>query len=73
MLHLIACPDAACAAPAEVLDWTTLRSTDGAVRHVKTFCVQRHIFFMPADRVLAGGMPADRLWSTDHEPAWTDS
>ena len=45
-LDLVVCPD--CAAPAEVVDRLTLRSTDGPVEHVKVACLARHWFLLPA-------------------------
>lgn len=51
MLELVTCPDPECGAPAEVADRFALDSTDGAVDHVRTFCVRRHRFALPADRV----------------------
>jgi hypothetical protein len=45
-LDLVVCPD--CAAPAEVVDRFTLRSTDGPVEHVKVACLARHWFLLPA-------------------------
>jgi hypothetical protein len=47
-LSLVPCPDPACDAPAEVVDRTTMRSTSGPVDHVRTQCLHRHVFFMPA-------------------------
>jgi hypothetical protein len=49
MLWLIACPDPDCGVPAEVLDRRTLSSTGGGVVHLKTYCVNRHLFLLPAD------------------------
>lgn len=47
-MRLLPCPDPNCRGPAEVLDRTTLWSTCGPIEHVKTQCVHRHVFFMPA-------------------------
>jgi hypothetical protein len=47
----VSCPDPACHAPAEVLDRYPLGSTDGLWEHVRTHCVRRHIFVLPAERV----------------------
>lgn len=53
MLCLEMCPDPDCAAPAEVTDRIPSWSTHGPVEHVRTYCVHRHAFFLPAER-LAG-------------------
>lgn len=45
-LELIPCPG--CDLPAEVLDRTSLASTDGPLEHVRTQCVAGHFFLMPA-------------------------
>ena len=45
-LELTDCPD--CGLPAEVIDRSTLQSTDGPVDHVKTRCVVGHWFTTPA-------------------------
>jgi hypothetical protein len=47
----VSCPDPACHAPAEILDRYTLGSTDGRWEHVRTYCVRRHIFVLPTERV----------------------
>ena len=52
-LCLVMCPDPDCAAPAEVTDRIPSWSTHGPVEHVRTYCVHRHTFFLPAER-LAG-------------------
>lgn len=48
MLVLAQCPDPACGAPAEIISWATVGSTLGPTDHVRTVCVRRHIFLMPA-------------------------
>lgn len=54
-LELVACPEPTCQAPAEVLDRVILNSTGGAMEHVKTVCVRRHFFLLPAHhRWIAG-------------------
>jgi hypothetical protein len=58
MLHLIACPDPVCGAPAEVVDKFVASSTQGPVVHLRTHCVGRHSFLVPADRVSDPGGPA---------------
>jgi hypothetical protein len=63
MLHLIACPDPVCGAPAEVVEKFVASSTQGPVVHFKTYCVGRHAFLMPADRIVNPGQAA----------AWTDT
>jgi hypothetical protein len=49
MLWLIDCPDPDCGVPAEVLDRRILKSTDGGIEHLKTYCVNKHLFVLPAD------------------------
>ncbi len=46
-MDIVPCPDPSCAAPAEVLDRWELWSTDGPVPHLKTLCVQMHVFTAP--------------------------
>ena len=48
MLSLLPCPEPACDSPAEVTDRMTIGSTGGPVEHVRTQCLRRHMFFMPA-------------------------
>ena len=45
------CPDPTCGAPAEVYAQTALGSTGGAVPHARTFCLNRHFFLLPVDRI----------------------
>ena len=58
MTDLTTCPD--CGAVAEVLDRFVLESTDGPVEHVRTVCVARHLFLLPASSMpcLPYGTPA---------------
>ena len=46
MTDLTTCPD--CGTVAEVLDRFVLESTDGPVEHVRTACLGRHSFLLPA-------------------------
>jgi hypothetical protein len=64
---LIVCPEPSCAAPAEMVDQFVLWSTDGPVEHVKTYCVNRHIFLLPTER-----LPHSRLAADRDEPIRTD-
>jgi hypothetical protein len=57
----VSCPDPACHAPAEVLDRYALGSTDGRWEHVRTYCVRRHIFVLPTERVPGFGPGPDRV------------
>jgi hypothetical protein len=50
--HFVACPDRGCGCLAEITDRFDLGSTDGLIAHVETFCVRRHVFRLPASRVL---------------------
>ncbi|HLT11749.1 MAG TPA: hypothetical protein VK028_13255 [Micromonosporaceae bacterium] len=56
-LEFVACPEPTCRAPAEVLDRVRLYSTSGAMEHVKTVCVRRHYFLVPASHRWIGGQP----------------
>lgn len=40
--EIIACPEPACLAPAEVVERFSLASTDGPIEHVKTRCLEGH-------------------------------
>jgi hypothetical protein len=51
MLELVACPDPACGTVAEIVDTVTLDSTGGPVETVRTRCLYRHTFVLPADRL----------------------
>jgi hypothetical protein len=55
----VSCPEPACHAPAEVLDRYPLGSTAGPWEHVRTYCVRRHIFVLPAERVPGFGAGPD--------------
>jgi hypothetical protein len=61
MAPLVPCPDPTCDAPAELIDRFRLPSTGGPVELVRTHCLHRHIFTLPAARV---DHPAAR-----HQPA----
>ena len=47
MLWLLPCPDPSCGALAELMDRITLGSTHGPVEHVRTQCLDGHLFFCP--------------------------
>lgn len=64
---LIVCPEPSCGAPAEMIDQFVLWSTSGPIEHVRTYCVQRHIFLLPTERLLGSGLASDRS-----EPARTE-
>ena len=51
MLELVVCPDQTCAAVAEIVDRVTIGSTDGPLELVRTFCLDRHIFLLPVERL----------------------
>jgi hypothetical protein len=46
-MEIISCPE--CGAPADVVPHGSLRSTHGAVDHVRVWCIDRHWFLMPRD------------------------
>lgn len=56
-LHLVACPDRGCGAPAEVLDEWRLPSTDGPVTLLRTLCARRHAFTAPVPSPQIPGAP----------------
>jgi hypothetical protein len=58
VLRIATCPGPDCSAPAEVYAEVTHGSTDGPVRHARTFCVNRHFYQLPVEYI--PGMPADR-------------
>jgi hypothetical protein len=47
----VTCPDPECEAPAEMFDPVRLGSTSGPMLLVRTYCVRRHIFLLPAEQV----------------------
>jgi hypothetical protein len=51
-MSLVECPEPGCTVPAEIVDRAVLGSCTGPVPHVRTVCMSRHWFFMPADRVV---------------------
>ncbi len=51
MLSLTYCPEPTCGALAEITDRRALGSTDGLIEHVTTFCLQRHRFTVPTERL----------------------
>lgn len=59
-MDFTACPE--CGSIARVLDRFVLESTDGPVEHVRTQCVRRHWFVLPAATV---ARPAVELPATD--------
>ncbi|MEN3306104.1 MAG: hypothetical protein V7603_2306 [Micromonosporaceae bacterium] len=60
MLSLTFCPEPACGAPAEITARYALRSTDGPIEHVTTYCVRRHRFVLPTERLAAAGIGGPR-------------
>jgi hypothetical protein len=67
MLCLVMCPDPDCAAAAEATYPIPLWSTHGPVEHVRTYCVHRHAFFLPAE-LLAGSR-----WGANEPAQWAGS
>jgi hypothetical protein len=51
-MSLVECPEPGCLLPAEIVDRVVLGSCTGPVPHVRTVCMARHWFFMPATRVV---------------------
>jgi hypothetical protein len=51
LLQLIACPEQSCRVPAEVSDRFVLMSTSGPIEYVRTYCLRRHIFTVPTERI----------------------
>jgi hypothetical protein len=49
-MDIVCCPS--CGQPAEVVWRTHLRSTDGAIEHVKLRCLAQHVLLMPADGLI---------------------
>jgi hypothetical protein len=52
-MDLTTCPE--CRAPAEVVERAVLESTDGPIEHARVRCVDRHVFFMPTERLRSAG------------------
>lgn len=52
MLDLTACPEPGCSSPAQILDRSALRSTDGPIEHVSVRCLSSHYFFLPVARLI---------------------
>lgn len=42
-VELVACPEPACSAPAEILDHFALASTVGPVEHLQIVCLHGHL------------------------------
>ena len=61
MLELVVCPEPTCEAIAEIVDRVPVGSTDGPVDIVRTLCLHRHIFLLPADRIRPEVALAGRL------------
>ena len=55
-MTLIACPDPECGATAEIDGQYPASSTAGPLAHVRTRCVRRHVFVLPAELV---GVPVE--------------
>jgi hypothetical protein len=49
-LEIVDCPD--CTAPAEIVNWFVLESTDGPIEHAIVLCVLRHRFTALANRLM---------------------
>ena len=58
VLRIATCPGPDCSAPTEVYTEVVHGSTDGPVRHARTFCLNRHFYQLPVEYI--PGMPADR-------------
>jgi hypothetical protein len=57
-MHIVACPDPTCPAPASVHDRWTWASTSGPVEHVKTGCERGHWFTPTVDSLDLPPVPA---------------
>jgi hypothetical protein len=57
-MDLTRCPE--CWAPAEIVDRDVLHSTDGPIEHARVRCVERHVFFLPVERLCSPGEPVRR-------------
>ena len=62
-MEFTTCPE--CRSIARVLDRFVLESTDGPVEHVRTQCVDRHWFVLPAASLVR---PADERAAADSIP-----
>jgi hypothetical protein len=58
------CPE--CGVIAEVLDRAVLESTEGPVEHARIRCVQRHVFFLPVERLWSPAAPRPTRRPTRH-------
>jgi hypothetical protein len=54
---LVECPDDTCRQPAEVIDRWEFTSTDGPIEHIKTCCLDRHIYTVPTDSLRSAHGP----------------
>lgn len=61
---VIGCPE--CHAPAEITDRFDLPGTDGPVGHVRTRCVDRHLFTLLTERLPAATVPQPARRITPH-------
>ena len=66
-MDIALCPDPGCDAPAEVVAWAVLASTDGPVAHVRTVCLNMHYYLLPDTSLRRYGTPAipdrtERVW-----------
>ena len=58
-MDLTRCPE--CWAPAEIVDRDVLQSTDGPIEHARVRCLERHVFFLPVERLCSLGEPVRRI------------
>jgi len=72
MLWLLKCPDPACDALAEAFDRVSLASTDGPFEHVRTRCLDGHVFVLPAARAapVHAAEPAGRAPGANRRSDW---
>jgi len=47
MLDLTSCPEPGCTSAAQIVDRSTLESTDGPIEHARVRCLNRHQFLLP--------------------------